>query len=70
MGHFQFKNWSRDSSRNASKNNLVNESRKENTRYLKKKEEEMESIGMEKLADHIKDVEDNIAKIKDRLQKL
>jgi hypothetical protein len=67
---FQFKNWSRESSKKGSKVSLIAESRKENTRYLVKKSEHDESIGVEKLADHIKDVEANIAKIKTKLEKL
>ena len=61
LNTFQFKNKSRDSSRTGSKISLLAENRKENTRYQNKQKSPDESIGMEKLADHIKDVEANIA---------
>lgn len=70
MTTFQFKNRSRDNSKNGSKVSLLSENRKENTRYQNKRKSQDESIGMEKLADHIKDVEANIAKIKDKLETL
>ena len=69
MSTFQFKNRSRDNSKHGSKVSLLSENRKENTRYQKRKSPD-ESIGMEKLADHIKDVEANIAQIKDKLETL